>query len=359
MPAEEFALIVFGVLLGLGLAQLLSLLLDNRHVALQYELDKSITEPGELVTLSYRVQNNGIWPLFFISLSLDFEEGLELRESEAWKQEYSIQEKFLTTVRTTVRFRLSLMPRRAVRGRIRLSAQRRGLYVLGNGALETGDFLGFSGRVRPFSFSRKLVCTAARLQDDPALQAAGGFLGELSTRRFILEDPSLVLGFRDYTGAEPMKRISWLQTARTGRLTVKNHDFTVDADVAVLVDEEDCAEEQIEHCLSMLRTVCDLLEAARIPYAVISNGDLSVMRKGAGSKHSLELQRRIGLSRFTRYRRFETIAEQCAAGELIPRGWIVIAPRADTSVQAAVARLRAAANGQLCLLSGEEARPHA
>lgn len=355
MPAEEFALLVLGALLGLGLAQLLSLLLDNRHVDLQCELDTDITEPDELVTLSYRVQNNGIWPLFFVSLSFSLDEGLKIRESDAWKQEYCGKD----TARPTVRFRLSLMPRRAVRGRIRLSAAKRGLYVLGKGYLETGDFLGFSGSVRAFNFSRKLVCTAARLPDDPAIQPAGGFLGELSTRRFILEDPSLVLGFRDYTGAEPMKRISWLQTARTGRLTVKNHDFTVDADVAVLVDEERCDEALTERCLSMLRTVCDLLEDARIPYAVISNGDLAEMRKGAGRKHSFELQRRIGLSRFTRYRRFEAIAEHCAAGELIPRGWIVITPRADVSVQAAVARLRTAANGQLCLLTGEEATNHA
>ena len=76
MPAEEFALLVLGALLGLGLAQLLSLLLDNRHVDLQCELDTDITEPDELVTLSYRVQNNGIWPLFFVSLSFSVDEGL-------------------------------------------------------------------------------------------------------------------------------------------------------------------------------------------------------------------------------------------------------------------------------------------
>ena len=47
-----------------------------------------------------------------------------------------------------------------------------------------------------------------------------------------------MLGYRGYTGREPLKDISWKQTAKLGELMVKNHDFTVDVDTAILVDME-------------------------------------------------------------------------------------------------------------------------
>ncbi len=355
MPVEQFVLIVFGMLVALCAAQILSLCLNHKHVELHCEVDTDLTEPDELFTLSFRARNTGLWPLFYVSVSFALEEGLEVRESEAWKQANCTKNASLTMVR----FKLSLLPRHTARGRVHLSASRRGQYILGKGYIETGDFCGFSSKVYSYDMPRKLVCTARRLPEEPAIKPAGGFLGEMSARRFILEDPSLILGYRSYTGAEPMKRISWTQTARTGQLMVRNPDFTVDADVVVLMDEEDCGKELTERCLSMLRTACDMLEAARIPYAVISNGDLSELPKGVGRRHNFEIQRRIGLSHFTRYRRFEDLAAQCAAGELIPRGWIVIVPQADASVRASVARLGAAANGQVCLLTGEEATNHA
>lgn len=352
MQYELFNLIVLGILLGLGVAQLLSLKQDNKHVAVRCEVDMSLTEPDEVFSLIYRVRNTGIWPLFSISLSFALDEGLELRESEEWKAVHCTKNTFLKMTR----FKISLMPRRAIRGRIHLSARERGVYSLGKLYVETGDFLGFRSTVRTIDIPGKLVCTARRLPKEPEIQPFGGFLGDVSARRFILEDPSLVLGFRAYTGSEPMKRISWTQTARTGQLMVKNLDFTVDADVAVLVDEESCPESTREYCLSMLRTVCDKLEASRIPYAVISNGDLRETEKGVGRTHCFEIQRRIGRSHFFRYRDMDQCTGSVAGSGINARGWIVIAPRQTQELQAAISRLETSSGGTVCLLTGEGAR---
>ena len=355
MPIEQINLIIAGIILAFGLAQFLSLKLDSKHIEFHCEMDMRLTEPDEVVSLTYWIHYTGLWPLFLASVSFAPEKGLEIREDEDWKKEHCTGDLGVNLVR----FKVSLMPRRSARGKIHLSASRRGLYSLGKVYVETGDFFGFCSRVRTFDIPGKLVCTARLLPSKPAIEPFGGFLGDISARRFILEDPSLVMGYREYTGAEPMKRISWIQTARTGQLMVKNHDFTVDADVAILVDVEECPNAVAEYCLSMIRTVCDGLEESRIPYALISNGDLPEIKKGVGRKHNYEIQRRVGLSHFIRFRYFEELAAQCAVGELIPRGWIVIAPRATKAVNTAVVRLQAATGGRVCLLTGEEATDHA
>ncbi len=351
MPLTLIILIVLGVVAALTAAEILSLTADSRRVVLRCETDMRLTEPGEAVTLSYRVRNTAFWPLFFVGFSFRFDDGVEVLEDEAWKEKHRIG----GLLGRTYSFDAMLPPHRSLRGRIRLCFRDRGLHSLGKVYVETGDFLGFRSRVCSFDIPGRIVCTAAPLPDVPALKPLGGFLGDISVRRFLLEDPSLVLGYRDYTGSEPMKAISWAQTARNGRLMVKNHDFTVDLDVAVLVDLEYCRKPVAERCLSLLRTVCDRLEAAQIPYAVCSNGDLFETEKGVGRKHSFEIQRRIGLSRFVRYRRFEELAARWAAGGLGRRGWIVVTPRADADLRSSLERLLAARDTRLCLLSGEEA----
>ncbi len=355
MPTDLIIFIAFGIVLCYVLAQVISLRVDSKHIEFHCEVDMKLTEPDEVFSLVYWVENTGFWPLLFSSISFVPNKNLELREDEAWIKAHAAGDSLFNAVR----FRVSLMPHRSIRGRVHLSASQRGLYTLGRVYVETGDFFGFSSRVRTFDIPHKLVCTARVLPNQPAIEPFGGFLGDVSARRFILEDPSLVVGYRDYTGSEPMKRISWNQTARTGQLMVKNHDFTVDADVAILVDVEECPVPVAECCLAMIRTVCDRLEAAQVSYALISNGDLTEIKKGVGRKHNYEIQRRIGLSHFVRFRYFEELAAQCAVGELLPRGWVVIAPRANQTVHSAVRRLEAVTGGRVCVLIGEEATENA
>jgi uncharacterized protein (DUF58 family) len=355
MPQTLLILVIVTALLGLAAAEVLSLVLDNRHVAVRCEVNMRLTEPDETVTLTYRVRNTGFWPLFFVGFSFLFDDGVEIRESEDWKAAHHVGSLF----GKMYSFDVGLLPHRVLRGSVRFSFRERGLHSLGRVYVETGDFLGFRSRVRSFEIPGSLVCTARSLPEAPELAPLGGFLGDISVRRFILEDPSLVLGYRDYTGAEPMKQISWTQTARTGRLTVKNHDFTADADAAILVDVEACKKPVAERCLSLARTVSDRLEAARIPYAVLSNGDLFEIRKGVGRTHRFEVQRRIGLSRFVRYRRFDELVNQCVRSGVGRRVWIVIAPQSDPALGEALARLQASSDMPLCLLIGEEATDRA
>ena len=355
MPQSLITVIIVSLLAGAVAAEVLSLTRNNRHVAVRCEVDMRLTEPDEVVTMTYRIRNTAFWPMPFVSFSLLFDDSVEIREEEDWKKAHHVDSLF----GKMYSFDVCLLPRRVLRGSVRFSFRERGLHSLGQVYVETGDFLGLRSSVRSFEIPGRLICTARPLPEAPEIQPLGGFLGDVSVRRFILEDPSLVLGYRDYTGAEPMKRISWTQTARTGRLMVKQHDFTVDADVAVLVDVEACKKPSAERCLSLTRTVCDRLEAVQVPYAVLSNGDLFETEKGVGRMHSFEVQRRIGLSRFVRYRRFDELVSQCVRAGLGRRAWIVVAPQVDEALAAALNRLQLASDTRICLLTGEEATDHA
>ncbi len=351
MPTSLIVLILISILLAVAAAEILSLKLDPKRVDLRCSVDMDLTEPDEVATLQFSLRNLSPLPLPFVSFSFAFSEAVEVREEETWMSAQGTDGMF----GRTYTYRASLPPHSVRRGKIRFSLKERGLHELGKVYLETGDYLGFRSHVRSFDLKDRVICTARSLAADPGLKPLGGYLGDISVRRFIMEDNSLLLGYREYSGVEPMKDISWLQTARTGVLTVKKHDYTVDTDVAVLLDMEQCPSPVAERCLSLVRTVCDLLEAGKIPYAVLSNGDLFETEKGMGRKHCFAVQRRIGLSHFVRYRSFASLPEQWTGQNSGRRGYIVITPKATPEVSAALARLERVSGVRALLLTGEEA----
>ena len=341
--------VVVGIVAVLAALEILSLVFSIKSVYFRCETDMELTEPDEIATLSFRVSNRSFWPLMFVSFSFIFNDAVEVRESREWLDKHaggSMLTEFYT-------YDTYLMPKTAFRRKLHFSIKKRGCFDLGKIYIETGDFLGLKTRVMSFSLDKRIVCTAKPCEDEPDLAALGGIMGELSVRRFIMEDPSLVLGYREYTGTEPFKSISWTQTAKTGRLTVKKHDFTVDNDVAVIVDLEFTEPEVRERCLSLVRTACDFLEENRIPYALHSNGDLFDTAKGIGRTHSFEIQRRLGVSMFTRFVPFEDTVQRSIGGGYGRTGCIVIAPEATPETAELTRRLSEHSGAPVCLLLGK------
>ena len=342
------AAIIICVFAAIVVLEILSLTVGLNKVVFRAGLDMDLTEPGEELTLTYRVGNTAFFPLMFVSFSFLFDSAVEVREGAEWMERHRTG----SLINESYTFDTYLMPHSNMRGRIRLSIKQRGHYRIGKVYVEVGDFLGFTTRLTSYDLGLDVVCTARPCEDEPDITALGGLLGDISVRRFIMEDPSLVLGYREYTGAEPLKAISWPQTAKTGRLMVRKHDFTVDNDVAVLVDIEHTEKEVQERCLSLLRTACDRLEEDRIPYALHSNGDLFDTEKGSGRLHNFGIQRRIGVSQFVRYRPFSSVIERGFTRSAGRSGAIVIVPKLDEENERLIRRLSESTGIRVCLLEG-------
>ena len=275
------AVILLGIVIVLALAEFHSLKYWNSHIRIQFEIDMRLTEPEEAATLSYQIINTAFWPMPAVSAAFLFDDAVKvLEEWEDGKENYT---------RSLFNVDTSLLPQHACHGTVRLCFRERGRHALGKVYLETGDFLGLRSVIRSMDIPITVVCTAKPVEDQGLDKPLGGLLGDISVRRFIFEDPGMILSYREYTGSEPLKAVSWLQSAHTGRLMVKQYDHTVNTDVAVLVDIEAGKKTDTEYCLSLVRTVCDELERRQIPYAVLSNGDLQSRKNGVGRVHCFEV----------------------------------------------------------------------
>ena len=325
--------ILFTILL-LALVEIISRREDLIHLQVRSALDSDLVALGDIITLRYTVSNTSVFPLLYAGLTVCLNGEYELREDEKFRRTHVTEDFFVT--RITHHFYLG--PRRQFSGKLRFSVKNRGYHELGKYYLESGDFLGLKPVLRTGMMGVHIICTAATC-DIPHIHALGGEMGNVSVQRFIQDDPTMILGYREYTGHEPMKQISWNQTAKTGQLIVRQNDFTADRIAEVLVNIDPTSRSLMERCLSLTTSVCLLLEREKIPYSMKSNGDLFSLKPGLGMGHLFFIQKRIGLSRLTGYIGFPSLVNQCLLHRKPNCTYIVITPTLDDDCRIALGRL--------------------
>ena len=256
-----------------------------------------------------------------------------------------------------------LRPREALEKRIPVSVDARGRYLLSDLAVYGGDFLGLGENMRTYSGINEIIAYPKRAELGKLESIFGGFLGEVSVSRFLFEDPVLTLGFREYTGREPMKMISWTQSARSGQLMVKKFDYTLEPAVSVVLNIEGSSgnKELIEEAYSLARTVCEQLEEQGIKYDFSMNalmsGSMNIycyVAEGLGSRHFYGILECMGRA---------TYEAVCSCAELLRRsvrssgsahGIIFITPEKDAAVEADAKAAAAKSGGTLLTICAEE-----
>ena len=236
-----------------------------------------LAEPGEPACLHLTVRNQTGWTRPRISLKLHLDPVFEIQDAD-------YVQKDLMGKGRTVRYVTWLKPHQEASYQVEIRISKRGRYLLEPLYLSSGDFLGMTEISRRMSRVQELV-VPPREQGLPALDAAmGGFLGELSVNRFLYQDPILTAGYRPYTSQDPMRSISWKQSARGLGLVSKKYDSTTEPRVVVLVHADAPTEEQmpaVERGYSVARTVCRVLEEKAIIYRLAVNSTFDVLIHGA------------------------------------------------------------------------------
>lgn len=260
---------------------------------------------------------------------------------------------------------LYLMPRQKWQRSLRCSLPQRGRYVFQGASLQGGDFLGVSETVSYQSEQAEIIVIPARCAQPGLAETVGGFLGERSVNRFLMEDPVLTLGFREYTGREPMKNISWTQSARMSRLMVKNFDYTLEPKATVLLNVQTAHTEgwqqRLEHCFSLARTVCEMLEEQKIQFRFLTNADAAgflthwnTLEDGMSQSHLNSILEGLGRATYDTLRPFDAILERAARSAEQGRTHILILPEQDPAHQEGIRRLELLSGAKVLVLSAEE-----
>ena len=108
-----------------------------------------------------------------------------------------------------------------------ITCLRRGWYDCSLVSVVAGDLFGIAHDRADVQGDAKLFVYPAVLKPEELPETALKWQGDVTVKRWILPDPLLVTGIRDYRSGDPLKDVHWGATARTGSLQVKQRDYTV------------------------------------------------------------------------------------------------------------------------------------
>ena len=345
-------------------AELFSLRRKLSSIRLEISTSVPYSEPDEGFELITTVENLSRIPAAYIRIRENLPDGVSFdaeASSGGFRRRFSPGAPSLPPCITTSIF----VPSRGRTSlRAGISLPRRGRYYLGEATVFTGDFLGFKEREEKHRLNREFIVIPSRIEEASVINALGGFIGDISVKRFIIEDPMLTAGFREYTGREPMKNIAWRQSARSGVLMVKNFDYTAEPSVRIVLSSECPSGESsaaVEYCFSLARTVCEALEKQGIQYSFVTNstmagvsGVFSSVALGGGAIHLETILTGLGRATYAQTESLSNLLGREAFGSSLNSAYIIIAPSLSAEHLALVRRIESGRGAKCLILTAKE-----
>ena len=221
-------------------------------------LSKTILQQGDVVDVDVTVSNKRGWPIPWIFLE-------------------DVFPPFCHRAGENSRLAV-LMPGRSVTMSYRLTLPKRGYHRIGPLVMESGDLFGLQKRFRTGVQQDYVSVLPTIAYIDTFNIAAQRPQGPIRTSHRIYEDPARLAGLREYEIGDPMNRIHWKASARTGELFTKTYEPSSVTGGTLILDlyednyvPED-REARMELAITVTASIAYLLQISREQVGMITNG---------------------------------------------------------------------------------------
>ncbi|QSF47276.1 DUF58 domain-containing protein [Paenibacillus tianjinensis] len=205
---------------------------------------------GEQVEMVEEITNRKLLPLPWLRLESSIARGLEFgRQENLGVSSGEIYQNHISL--------FYLRSYRHIKRRHLVRCEKRGMFRLESVTMTTGDHFGLSRRTQTFPLQLKLLVYPGLVDIHELPLPVHSWLGELPVKRWIVEDPFLTAGTREYRPGDSLNAMNWKATAQTGRMQVHQKDHTADSRLIICLN--------VEISESMWRNVTD---AARIELGI-------------------------------------------------------------------------------------------
>jgi len=231
------ALLLISFVFGLGLMvyamyALVAVLFGSRflvqywlkHLTASRVVSQENVDEGQEITVGLTLRNSGAIPIPWVLLE-------DLLPKEALVHRPAALE-----VQGKRLFLAMIWPKSNRLFTYKIVCNRRGYYQIGPSILETGDVFGLYKQF-------KVLTDPQFITVQPKIIPLLGFdlasrrpLGEIKMQHRLFEDPSRISGVRVYQQGDPLNRVHWASTARTGVLHSKQYEATSIAGVTLVLD---------------------------------------------------------------------------------------------------------------------------
>ncbi|HEU5140283.1 MAG TPA: DUF58 domain-containing protein [Bacillales bacterium] len=184
---------------------------------------------GDAIELVERIYNSRILPVPWLRLESRIHSGLRFQS----RFNLDVSEGDLFQHHKSL---FSLGPHTQVVRRHQVVCDKRGYYSLDSAFMTGGDLLGIETGSRSLQLNAELIVYPKLVSIDDISLPSHSWQGDITVKRWIVEDPFMFSGVREYRYGDPLNHINWKATARSGNLQVHHKDFTADHSLIIYLD---------------------------------------------------------------------------------------------------------------------------
>jgi uncharacterized protein (DUF58 family) len=159
-----------------------------------------------------------------------------------------------------------------------LTAQRRGIHIIGPLGITSGDLFGFFPREKEMAETIEVVVYPRLVTIPPLTVPRRDFFG-IPGADSPVQDPVYILGTRDYQQGQPAKYIHWKATARHHQLQEKIFEPSAQEKILLVVDvgpfARQAAKEAFERLLEQVASAAVQLAERGCTIGLVTNGRMT------------------------------------------------------------------------------------
>ncbi len=160
--------------------------------------------------------------------------------------------------------------------KFKVTYAKRGVYTINSVSLNIRDILSTYNMSETYTSNSEIYVYPSYSHYRDVIAPFSKVVGEALKNRFLFEDPFEFKGIRDYTGTEPMKKINWSASAKTGNLMVNNYYDTTSRHITIFLDIVNDLiwkrDDQVEECIRITRNYLEGFNRNQIPVNIVTNG---------------------------------------------------------------------------------------
>lgn len=193
--------------------------------------------PGDHARLQLELRNHKVLPLGWLSIHDPIEMGavrssIDLDDMLHISAGVSLQD----NQQHALILRTGVAPYQQVTRTYDVTALQRGVYTFGPAHLATGDPFGIFTRTETVGERQEILVYPHVYRPEELGLPFREVMGTLVARRALIHDPTLLAGSRAYHPGDPLNRMHWKATARTGQLQVRLQDPSTAARVMIVLN---------------------------------------------------------------------------------------------------------------------------
>ncbi|NLK88355.1 MAG: DUF58 domain-containing protein [Clostridiaceae bacterium] len=120
--------------------------------------------------------------------------------------------------------------------RWKLNCVKRGIFHTENVTLIGGDLLNLCNISEALPVNMTLVVYPEIVDLDELFMPVNLLQSDNTVNRWIIDDPFMFSGIREHTPTDPMNRIHWPATAKTGKLMTRKNEYTSQQNLTVILN---------------------------------------------------------------------------------------------------------------------------